>query len=265
MPAAAGWAREVARAVRACAIALAAFACVPGVTAAARHRVADLPPVMLWAWEQPTDLRDVDPRRVGVAWLGSTIALTGARVAEYPRRQPIVVPPGMAQLVVVRVEIPRGARATLDDEQRARVVRVAAALARRPGVRGVQIDFDAPRSARPFYRRLLADLRAALPDSSSLSMTALASWALGDDWLTGLPVDAAVPMAFRMGADGPRVRRALAAGDFTAALARGNLGVDLDDRWPARPRGGRLWIFTRGSWTPARRERALAKLEKDPT
>ncbi|MFN8588293.1 MAG: hypothetical protein U0704_10895 [Candidatus Eisenbacteria bacterium] len=232
---------------------------------AARHRVAELPPVMLWAWEQPTDLRDADPARVGVAWLGATIALTGTRVAEYPRRQPLRVAPGMAQVAVLRVEVPRGARAALTPVQERRIVRRAQALAATPGVLGVQVDFDAPRSARPFYRRLLARLRAELPDSSSLSMTALASWALGDAWLDGLPVEAAVPMAFRMGADAARVRRELGRGDFTAGLARGNLGVDLDEPWPAAWRGRRLWLFTRGAWTPARRERAWARMEKDST
>ena len=27
------------------------------------------PPMMIWAWEEPEDLRDVVPRRVGVAFL----------------------------------------------------------------------------------------------------------------------------------------------------------------------------------------------------
>lgn len=250
---------------RACGAVIVAWVMVAPVARAARHRIADLPGVMLWAWEQPTDLRAADPARVGVAWLGTTLALTGDRVAEYPRRQPLRVPPGMAQLAVVRVEIPRGSRATLSEAQLRRIVRAGVALARTPGVRGVQVDFDAPRSARPFYRRLLATLRAELPDSSALSMTALASWAMGDAWLDGLPVDAAVPMAFRMGADGPRVRRALEAGDFTPALARGNLGLDLDEHWPARTRGRRLWLFTRGSWTPARMDRAWARIAKDST
>lgn len=250
---------------RACVAVVAALVLLAPSARAARHRIADLPGVMLWAWEQPTDLRAADPARVGVAWLGTTLALTGDRVAEYRRRQPLRVAPGMAQLAVVRVEIPRGSRASLSESQRRRIVRAAVALARTPGVRGVQVDFDAPRSARPFYRRLLATLRAELPDSSALSMTALASWAMGDAWLAGLPVEAAVPMVFRMGPDGPRVRRALDTGDFTPALARGNLGLDLDEDWPTRTRGRRLWLFTRGSWTPARMERAWAKIAKDST
>ena len=63
----------------------------------------------------------------------------------------------------------------------------------------IQIDFDAADSERDVYRRLLARVRAVLPRTVPLSMTALASWCVGDTWLDGLPVDEAVPMLFRMG------------------------------------------------------------------
>lgn len=228
-----------------------------------RHATVQLPPVMLWAWEYPQDLRFIDPARAGVAYLGSTIALVGEDVRVYARRQPLRVAPGTALVAVVRVELPRGTHAALSDSQLARTARLAVSLAHAPGVRGVQLDFDAPRSARPFYRRLLARVRETLPDSTSLSMTALASWAMGDAWLDGLPVDAAVPMVFRMGADGARIRADLSAGhDFVPALARGNLGVDFDEPWPQHLRDRRLWIFVHGPWTPARYERALAGIGK---
>lgn len=234
--------------------------------AARRHTVAELPPVMLWAWEYPQDLRFADPARVGVASLGATAALVGADVRVSMRRQPLRVAPGAARVNVLRIELPRGANARLSDAQAARLSRLAVELARERGVLGVQIDFDAPRSARPFYRRLLARVRTELPDTSLLAMTALASWAMGDAWLEGLPVEAAVPMVFRMGADGGRVRAALAAGrDFTPGLARGNLGVDLDEPWPQSLPGRRWWIFVHGSWTPSRMDRVWAQWKKDST
>ncbi len=245
---------------------LAAIAAVPCAAASRRHTVAALPPVMLWAWEYPQDLRFADPARVGVASLGATAALVGPDVRVTMRRQPLRLAPGAAHVQVLRVELPRGAKAALSDAQSARLSRLAARLAREPGVRGVQVDFDAPRSARPFYRRLLARMRAELPDTSLLAMTALASWGMGDAWLEGLPVDAAVPMVFRMGADAGRIRAALAAGrDFTPERARGNLGVDLDEPWPQSLPGRRLWIFVHGSWTPARMERVWAQWKRDST
>ncbi|MCC6650174.1 MAG: hypothetical protein IT348_03380 [Candidatus Eisenbacteria bacterium] len=247
------------RGILACVLAAVLLGVAPPSAAVPRHATAQLPPVMLWAWEYPQDLRLADPARVGVAYLGTTVALVGADVRVFPRRQPLRVAPGAALVAVARVEIPRGTKAALSGSQLARTSRLAVALARRPGVVGVQLDFDAPLSARPFYRRLLARVRAELPDSVALSMTALASWAMGDAWLEGLPVDAAVPMLFGMGADGARIRAEISRGaDFTPALARGNVGVSLDEPWPPRTSGRRIWIFVHGPWTPARLERALA-------
>ncbi len=258
--------RTLPAALAALLLLLATNSAVSHAGAARRHTVAELPPVMLWAWEYPQDLRFADPARVGVASLGATAALLGGDVRVTLRRQPLRVAPGAARVSVLRVEVPRGSRPKLSDAQAARLTRLAVELARERGVLGVQIDFDAPRSARPFYRRLLARMRAELPDTSLLAMTALASWAMGDAWLEGLPVDAAVPMTFRMGADTGRIRAALAAGrDFTPGLARGNVGVDLDEPWPQSLPGRRLWIFVHGSWTPSRMDRVWAQWKKDST
>src|SRR5262249_59556332 len=67
-----------------------------------------------------------------------------------------------------------------------------------PHVSGVQVDFDAVESERPFYRDLLTRLRPKLPPTTSLSIPALASWCAADAWLDGLPIDEAVPLLFRI-------------------------------------------------------------------
>ena len=78
----------------------------------------------------------------------------------------------------------------------ARAITSTAAL---PRVVAVQIDFDATLSQRPMYRALLHAVRRELPPGMPLSITALASWCMQDDWLDDLPIDEAVPMLFRMG------------------------------------------------------------------
>ena len=79
-------------------------------------------------------------------------------------------------------------------------------------VGAIQIDFDAVTSERNFYRQLLEDLRQQLPDNVPLSITALASFCIGDPWIKDLPVDEAVPMMFRMGTDNESIRGMLAKG-----------------------------------------------------
>jgi len=217
-------------------------------------RMASVPTLMLWAWEQPQDLRGIDPERAGVAYLARTLTLTGDRVAVRPRLQPLLVPPGTRLVAVARIECDRLAPPALDPAQRRRGV----ALARRRGVLGVQVDFDAARSQRGFYRELLRELRQALPDSTALSMTALGSWCVGDRWLDGLPVDEVVPMLFRMGADAHRVREAFAASGHACANCGGSVGIATDEPLPAIAGARRLYVFHAGSWTPSALRWALA-------
>jgi hypothetical protein len=120
-----------------------------------------------------------------------------------------------------------------------------------PNVFGIQIDFDAAVSEREFYRSLLMDLRQTLPDDLPLSMTALASFCVGDRWLSDLPVDEAVPMIFRMGTDDRPIRNLLGGGsDFKEPLCRKSYGLALDE--PLRMKfddGRRFYVFNVRPWT----------------
>lgn len=223
---------------------------------------ASAPPVMLWAWERAEHLETIDPATTGVAFLARTIRLHGAGLRVVPRRQPLAVPPGTHLVAVVRVEPPR-VRGAAPVAIAPAALAAAIAAAARPGIAGVQVDFDAPRSLRPLYRDTLRALRATLPASVELSMTALASWVLGDAWVDALPVDDVVPMLFRMGADDRAVRRHLAAGgDFAATKARASVGVALDEDRPTIPAGRRVYVFSARPWSAARTADALAEVRR---
>jgi hypothetical protein len=113
------------------------------------------------------------------------------------------------------------------------------------------VDFDAVASERPFYSGLLSRLRRALPARWSLSITALASWCLGDPWIGALPIDDAIPMLFRMGADARAIRARLGSGrDFALPVCRASLGVSLDEPL-ALPAGRRIYVFSPTGWSPA--------------
>ena len=116
--------------------------------------------------------------------------------------------------------------------------------ARLPRVRAVQIDFDARQSERQWYAELLRRVRARLDARMPLTITALASWCLGDAWITELPVADAVPMLFRMGAGEPREVR-----EFSAGVCRTDVGVSTDEALMVVPRGRRLWVFHPKPWT----------------
>ena len=209
------------------------------------------PRVFLWAWECPEDLTFLDPHGAGVAFLARTVCLRGGSVSVRPRLQPLRYTPGAFLMAVVRVE-PQGADLPPAGEAAAAVAEAAAI----PGVRALQVDFDATRSQRPYYRELLHDLRRRLPASMPLSMTALTSWCESDGWIAGLPVAEAVPMLFRMG-PGERPART-----FRPALCQSSAGVSLDEPLREPPSAARLYIFNPRPWTESSYRAALREVRK---
>jgi len=202
--------------------------------------------VVLWAWERPEDLRFLKPGEAEVAVLAATIRLRDDRADAHPRRVPLRVEPGLPVTAVVRIEM--GAAPTLDERQRQRTAGWIREVAKRPQYVALQIDFDAPESARNFYRELLLELR---PDFERLTMTALASWCFeADSWLGDLTVDEITPMLFRMGPGGEAYLRQLERhGRFPQARCRGSIGIATDEPLRWRPGASRLYVFHPEAWT----------------
>ncbi len=212
----------------------------------------DAPRKIVWAWERAEDLQFV-PAGVGVAYLAQTLTLTGDDVQFRPRRQPLEVNNGTYLIAVTRIETLKETerRPLYSESQIEQIVDLIVKNSDRPGVRGVQIDFDVVVSERGFYRELMKHLRERLPEERTLTMTALASWCFEDGWLEEFPVADVVPMAFVMGADSERVRAFLARGDdWPQPLCRQSYGISTDEP----PLSGlkperRRYYFKREAWT----------------
>lgn len=221
---------------------------------ATRNRLDEtqFPSVMLWAWERPEDLTFLDSHKYGVAFLAQTLTLKGDEVIFNPRHQPLQVPPETKMMAVTRIESQKitGQRPALSANQRQQLVKLILRTLERGRVAAIQIDFDALVSEREFYRALLQDLRTQLPDNVPLSMTALASFCIGDRWLDELPVDEAVPMIFRMGADDRTVKNMLAGGDdFREPLCQRSYGIATDEPVDLKFKSGRrVYVFNTRSW-----------------
>jgi hypothetical protein len=270
--------------------------------APANERAALLPNVAFWAWERPEDLRFLNQPNAGVAFLAKTIFLettptnsladSSSPFVVRPRLQPLRITPGTPLIAVVRLETPPVPRTSFSlqqnqsaahsfpifsDAQRALLASEIADLQSTPGVSAVQIDFDAPASAHAFYASLLQDVRRKLPPSTPLSITALASWCIGDPWLSQLPpgtIDEAVPMLFRMGPDAAIVAKFLRSNDdFPVAACRGSLGLSTDeplshdlltaDSSSATfdPRAKRIYVFAPHAWTPSAAQNIIQELQ----
>lgn len=192
----------------------------------------NLPRKILWAWEREENLEFLDSNEYGVAFLAQTLILKGDEMIFRPRRQPLKVSPATKLIAVTRIESQKitGARAALSENQQEKIVERVLKTLEMKNVSAIQIDFDAAVSERDFYRKLLENLRAKLPENVPLSITALASFCVGDRWFRDLPVTEAVPMIFRMGADSEKIRNFLANGnDFNEPLCQKSYGIATDE------------------------------------
>jgi hypothetical protein len=216
------------------------------------HRLKG-PRLVYWAWEQPEDLRFLDPQNEAVAFLANSVELLPDSVQIQPRMQPLYVPPGIQLVAVVRIFSRPDKPAALDAEQRAKTVQALLTATRGPAVTALQIDFDARTSERKFYAQLLGELRRQRGPAYPISITALASWCIGDRWIRELPVDEAVPMLFSMGSEEALIRSYLGTtGTFPEPLCRGSLGISTGEWWPNPVHNRvRIYVFHQGPWTRA--------------
>lgn len=220
-----------------------------------RNRVDEnsFPQTVLWVWERPEDLEFLDPHQFAIAFLAQTLVMKGDEVVFKPRHQSLKVHPDAKLIAVTRIESQKttGIPTALSQSQREKLVNLVLKTQELKNVSAIQIDFDAKTSEREFYRSLLHDLRQRLPDNIPLSMTALASFCVGDRWLDDLPVDEAIPMIFRMGADDRTIKSYLASGkDFQEPICRRSYGVAVDEPVQTNfDRSRRRYIFNVRPWT----------------
>ena len=227
------------------------LAFVPGVLKP-KDRLPGFPSVMLWSWEHSDDLRFIDPHSTGLAFLAGSIWLSSEGAEWRPRLAAVQYPPGTPLMAVVRFESP--VDSGLPD--RTEVIHHLQRTSELAGVRALQIDFDARESQRAWYASLLRDLRAALPQSMPIVITALVSWCDRDDWIRDLPVADASPMMFRMGTG------VEAPPDFLVPLCKGSVGVSTDELPTRIPTGRRLFFFHPGRWTPATYQAVMSQARR---
>jgi hypothetical protein len=161
------------------------------------------------------------------------------------RRQPLRVPSSTPLISVVRIE----GRGAIDERAVSKIAGEIVESARVPGVSMVQIDFDATRSQRHSYQRLLHEVRSRLPRTVGLSVTALASWCNDDHWIDPASVDEIVPMIFRMGPDTRRIETRLREDHrWPVAACNAAIGISLDEPPRDFPSASRIYIFNPHPW-----------------
>jgi len=222
---------------------------------------AELPARMAWVWDRPQPALPW-PAEVGVAYQQATVRLSGASAQVRLRRWPLPLPAHTVPLPVVHVSLDALHPPRWDAAQQALVRQAVLAAWGRSPSGWVQIDLEARPSQRAGYLALLQSLQAqrqqVQPQTGQplrLSVTALASWCMGDPWLPAALVDEIVPMYFHMGRDGPRIRTQLAQqGQASVAACRASSGWLLGERLAlpaAQGQAHRLYHFNTRAWQAA--------------
>jgi hypothetical protein len=214
---------------------------------------------MLWAWQRAEDLSGIDPKTTGVAYLAANVVFSGTDVRITPRVQPLKVAAGTKMIAVLRMDSSRRNPPLLTEEQAKLAARKFYSFASAPASHGLQLDFDAVETERHFYGRLIQEVRRLMPEDKMLSITALASWCLFDDWMQSLPVAETVPMMFSLGNDRRKVLLHFKLGkEFVEPRCCRSLGISLEDSevnalmisaLRKRKMATRTYVFTRTAWT----------------
>jgi hypothetical protein len=202
--------------------------------------------------------------RLIAAFLASSVELLPDSIRVIPRMQPLYLPQGIQLIAVVRIYSHADKPAMLSEEQFNETLQTFLAASKLPYVYALQIDFDARVSERAFYSRLLTELRRKLGRVYPISITALASWCIGDRWIRDLPVNEAVPMLFSMGSEEALVHHYLAFSDtFPEPLCRRSLGISIGEWWldPVHSRT-RVYVFSQMPWTREAVENVRSRIHR---
>jgi hypothetical protein len=190
--------------------------------------------------------------RRAVAVVDRHVWLAGDKVLVRPGARPRALPAATQVIPVVHVDIdpldpPAGLR------QAAPRILDAMRSAGRASTSGwVQLDLEARPSQRVDYRDLVRAIRATLPRTLKLSVTALAWWCRSPPWLDNLAADEVVPMFFRMGRDHAALRGIVASQPAVLhpSCRAGSAGFSRQEAFPRNvtTRYQRAYWFDETAW-----------------
>ena len=204
---------------------------------------------ILWIWDQPCDLRFMNNSEYEFTLLSKTIEFDEYNTKIIPRHSSVLLANRAIVFPVIRLES-KGCSSRIASTVTDKLIdNICHEINNFPLARKIQIDYDAKASERKWYRDLLQAVRNRLPAHCVLSITALASWCYGNNWLDGLPVDEIVPMFFRMGRDSELIKRQIQTRIPCAVASRKYcLGVSLDEPLSISIKEGSFYVFNSKRW-----------------
>ena len=202
--------------------------------------------LVLWSWQRKDDLSFVD-KDVVVAPLVASIFVDKNGVSVQPRGNVLKLSENVQISPVIRLEISPNVHVT--DAHIDTMVHHIKSFIVSCKSDAIQIDFDAAKSQRSLYEKLLTKLHVSLPNIK-ISITALASWCVGDTWIDKLPITHAVPMLYNLGEHADDFKKYFTdKKKWKAAKCQGCIGFEESDVFVKPPRGWHVYVFNNKAWS----------------
>jgi hypothetical protein len=204
------------------------------------------PKLILWSWQRADDLSFIDDN-ISIAPLVATIVVDTNGVSVDPRRNALKTPKNAKLIPVVRLEI--SPHIQVSDDHVNTIVRHIQSFVVSIKADNIQIDFDARKSQRLLYEQILKQLRTTMPNTQ-ISITALASWCVGDVWIDNLPITHAVPMLYNLGEHAHEFKRYFTKHQkWPSKKCQGHIGFEQNDIFTKPPKDWHVYVFNNKAWT----------------
>ncbi|MFP3018660.1 MAG: hypothetical protein ACEY3E_07310 [Candidatus Tisiphia sp.] len=158
-----------------------------------------VPNLTLWSWHRSDDLLFID-NNTAVASLIATIYIDLDKIKIIPRTNTLTTSANSLIIPVFRLEMK--AKGKLDAKSLTDLSNIILS-ASKPG-QLIQLDFDATYNQRKIYSQLIETL---VKNNRKISITALSSWCIFDNWIDKLSIEYAVPMVYQGRKENQDIRR----------------------------------------------------------
>ena len=228
-----------------------------------RENKDDYPRIILWAWERKEDLRFINNRNIEIAYLALTIRISHNALFIRRRSNILLKGESINAFPVIRIEAANNTLPYLTESLEMNIVNEITSIAIHSNAKRIQIDFDALKSQRNFYKNILKRIRDNLKDTK-ISITSILSWCIYDDWIFDNLVDEIVPMSFDLGNEKKQIISELIKNrNLLKPYCRKSLGISTQGGFPILYKVQRLYLFHPNSWTKEDLNKILRQIDLD--
>ncbi|WP_417904671.1 hypothetical protein [Candidatus Tisiphia endosymbiont of Micropterix aruncella] len=201
------------------------------------------PNLTLWSWHRSDDLLFID-NNTAIASLIATIYIDLDKIKIMPRTNTLTTAANSFIIPVFRLEMQ--AKGKLNAKSLTDLSNIILSASKPRQL--IQLDFDATYNQRKIYSQLIETL---VKNNRKISITALSSWCMFDNWIDKLSIEYAVPMVYqgrRENQDIRRVKKFFTDNkNWRSKKCQNYIGLMTDDVLTV-PTNFNIFLFNKDKW-----------------